>query len=174
MKTMGGTLLVVDDNQGVLRAVEMALSGQFDRVATLSNPAATAPPPPSPQGEPMFWGRSGAMADLRALVEKVAPTDANILITGENGTGKEVLAREIHRLSRRAGSPFEQIDMGAITETLFESELFGYEPGAFTDAKASKAGKMELAHGGTLLLDEIGNLSYPSRPNSSMPCSSGA
>ena len=98
---------------------------------------------------------------LQELVRKVAPTDANILITGENGTGKEVLAREIHRLSKRHAKQMVTVDMGAITETLFESELFGYMRGAFTDAKSDKPGKMELAEGSTLFLDEIGNLSYP-------------
>ena len=103
----------------------------------------------------------GGGAALHDMVQKVAPTDANILITGENGTGKEVLAREIHRLSRRSGKQMVTVDMGAITETLFESELFGYVRGAFTDAKSDKPGKMELAEGSTLFLDEIGNLSYP-------------
>lgn len=108
----------------------------------------------------MIWGESMQMQSLRQTVEKVAATDANILITGENGTGKEVLAREIHRMSRRSGAPMMPIDMGAVTESLFESELFGHVKGAFTDAKTDKPGKMELAEGGTLFLDEIGNLSY--------------
>ena len=108
----------------------------------------------------MVWGASDAMQQLRQMVEKVAATDANILITGENGTGKEMLAREIHRLSHRAAAPMMPIDMGAVSETLFESELFGHVKGAFTDAKADKPGKFELAEGGTLFLDEIGNLSY--------------
>ena len=108
----------------------------------------------------MIWGTSAAMKRLREMVEKVAITDANILITGENGTGKEVLAKEIHRLSKRAARPLMPIDLGALTETLFESELFGYVKGAFTDAKTDKPGKFELADGGTLFLDEIGNLSY--------------
>ena len=108
----------------------------------------------------MYWGESEAMVALRHTVEKVADTDANILITGENGTGKEVLANEIHRLSARSGKKMLPVDMGAITETLFESELFGYVKGAFTDAKADKPGKFELADGSTLFLDEIGNLSY--------------
>ena len=106
-------------------------------------------------------GDGGGLASLMDLVRKVAPTDANILITGENGTGKEVLAREIHRLSKRHAKQMITVDMGAITETLFESELFGYVRGAFTDAKSDKPGKMELAEGSTLFLDEIGNLSYP-------------
>ena len=106
-------------------------------------------------------GDGGGLGALMDMVSKVAPTDANILITGENGTGKEVLAREIHRLSKRHAKQMVTVDMGAITETLFESELFGYVRGAFTDAKSDKPGKMELAEGSTLFLDEIGNLSYP-------------
>ena len=106
-------------------------------------------------------GDGGGLGALMDMVRKVAPTDANILITGENGTGKEVLAREIHRLSKRHAKQMVTVDMGAITETLFESELFGYVRGAFTDAKSDKPGKMELAEGSTLFLDEIGNLSYP-------------
>lgn len=107
---------------------------------------------------PMFWGESAAMSELWKLVSKVAKTDANILITGENGTGKEMLAREIHNLSHRQQEPLVSVDMGALTETLFESELFGHVKGAFTDAKSDRAGKFEAASGGTLFLDEIGNL----------------
>lgn len=114
----------------------------------------------SDQENAMFWGTSAPMQELRLMVEKVAPTDANVLITGENGTGKEVLAREIHRLSKRSGGPMISVDLGAQTESLFESEVFGHVKGAFTDAKTDKAGKFELANGGTLFLDEIGNLSY--------------
>lgn len=109
---------------------------------------------------PMFWGASQAMRQVRMLVDKVAATDANILITGENGTGKEVLAREIHRLSSRSSELMVTVDMGALTESLFESELFGHVKGAFTDARADRIGKFEIARGGTLFLDEIGNLSY--------------
>ena len=108
----------------------------------------------------MYWGDSEVMTDLRHVVEKVAATDANILITGENGTGKEVLANEIHRLSARSEKKMLPVDMGAITETLFESELFGHVKGAFTDAKTDRPGKFELADGSTIFLDEIGNLSY--------------
>ena len=108
----------------------------------------------------MYWGDSDVMNNLRNIVEKVAATDANILITGENGTGKEVLANEIHRLSARSCKKMLPVDMGAITETLFESELFGHVKGAFTDAKVDKPGKFELADGSTIFLDEIGNLSY--------------
>lgn len=110
------------------------------------------------QEEPMFWGTSPAMMRIREIVEKVAATDANILITGENGTGKEMLAREIHNRSARHRELMVSVDMGAIPETLFESELFGHVKGAFTDARTDRAGKFEAANGGTLFLDEIGNL----------------
>ena len=106
----------------------------------------------------MRWGESEAMQQLRAMVEKVAPTDATVLITGENGTGKDVLANEIHRLSNRANKPMVGVDIGAITDTLFESEMFGHVKGAFTDAHADHIGKFEQANGTTLFLDEIGNV----------------
>ena len=106
----------------------------------------------------MFWGDSKPMALIRKTVDKIAPTDATVLITGENGTGKDVLAREIHAHSLRSGMPMVAVDAGAITETLFESELFGHVKGAFTDAHADHAGKFEQADGGTLFLDEIGNI----------------
>ena len=107
---------------------------------------------------PMFWGTSSEMAHIRTVVERVAATDANVLITGENGTGKELLAREIHRLSTRAGKEMVSLDMGAIPEPLFESELFGHKKGAFTDAYGDRDGKMVAANGSTLFMDEIGNL----------------
>ncbi|MBP3356545.1 MAG: sigma-54-dependent Fis family transcriptional regulator [Rikenellaceae bacterium] len=109
---------------------------------------------------PMFWGRSEVMKRLHETIDKVAVTDANILITGENGTGKEMMAREIHNLSPRRNELLVSVDMGAVAETLFESELFGHVKGAFTDARSDRAGKFEVAHGGTLFLDEIGNLPY--------------
>lgn len=124
-----------------------------------NRPSAAGGQPSMRQGA-MFWGDDPVMQELRNTVSKVAATDANILITGENGTGKEVLANEIHRLSARSKGVMMPIDMGAITETLFESELFGHVKGAFTDAKADRPGKFELAEGGTLFLDEIGNLSF--------------
>ena len=108
----------------------------------------------------MYWGTSTAMRNLREMVKKVAETDANVLITGENGTGKEMLAREIHTLSNRYRHNMVTVDMGAVTETLFESELFGHKKGAFTDAHADRAGKFEAANEGTIFLDEIGNLPY--------------
>ena len=106
----------------------------------------------------MYWGEGSAMRMIRKQIDRFAPTDATILITGENGTGKDVLANEIHRLSERAMRPMVCVDAGAITETLFESELFGHVKGAFTDAHADKVGKFEQANGGTLFLDEIGNI----------------
>ncbi|MDO8898382.1 MAG: sigma-54 dependent transcriptional regulator, partial [Bacteroidales bacterium] len=104
-------------------------------------------------------GSSPAMMRVLNTVSKVAKTDANVLILGENGTGKEVIARAIHRASHRAEEVFISVDLGAITESLFESELFGYKKGAFTDAKEDRAGRFETASKGTIFLDEIGNLS---------------
>lgn len=103
-------------------------------------------------------GNSPAIKEVFALIDKVAATDANILILGENGTGKELVARAIHQKSLRKENSFVGVDMGAITETLFESELFGHKKGAFTDAREDRPGRFELANGGTLFLDEIGNL----------------
>lgn len=111
--------------------------------------------------EDICWGKSPAMQRLLTMIKKVAVTDANVLITGENGTGKELIAKMIHRYSPRAAETLISVDMGAVIETLFESELFGHVKGAFTDAKADRPGKFEAADGGSLFLDEIGNLSYP-------------
>lgn len=107
---------------------------------------------------PMFYGDSPEMQTLKHNVERIASTEATVLITGENGTGKDVLAHEIHRLSGRASKQLVCVDAGAITDTLFESELFGHVKGAFTDAKSDHAGKFEQANGGTLFLDEIANI----------------
>ncbi len=104
-------------------------------------------------------GVSPAMQHVFATIDKVAPTDADVLILGENGTGKELVARALHRQSKRAAEVFISVDMGAIAETLFESELFGHMRGAFTDSREDRPGRFELASGGTLFLDEIGNLS---------------
>ena len=106
-------------------------------------------------------GESSVMQEVFTTINKLSNTDANILILGENGTGKDVIARLIYRCSPRYGKPFVTIDLGSIPEQLFESELFCFEKGAFTDAKKSKAGRMEVATNGTLFLDEIGNLSLP-------------
>jgi DNA-binding NtrC family response regulator len=106
-------------------------------------------------------GQSNAMQKIFQTLDRVARTDANVLLLGENGTGKELLARAIHKNSSRQHENFVSVDLGSITETLFESELFGHKKGAFTDAKEDRAGRFELANNGTLFLDEIGNLSMP-------------
>ncbi|PCJ98762.1 MAG: sigma-54-dependent Fis family transcriptional regulator [Flavobacteriaceae bacterium] len=111
------------------------------------------------QDKNFIIGNSKALTAVLNLTRKVAKTDVNVLITGENGTGKELIARELHRVSKRNNEVFINVDMGSISETLFESELFGHTKGAFTDAKEDRAGKFEAANGGTLFLDEIGNLS---------------
>ena len=137
------------DNAKLLGILEEACK-QHRKTIGKETPADTAPL--------MRWGESEAMQQLRSMVEKVAPTDATVLITGENGTGKDVLANEIHRLSPRAAKPMVGVDIGAITDTLFESEMFGHVKGAFTDAHADHIGKFEQANGTTLFLDEIGNV----------------
>lgn len=114
-------------------------------------------------GEKIVLGASPTMINVMNIVKKVAGTDVNVLITGENGTGKELVAREIHNLSKRAGELMVSVDMGSITESLFESELFGHVKGAFTDARDDRKGRFEQAHRGTLFLDEIGNLSLQSQ-----------
>ena len=108
--------------------------------------------------QPLLIGDSTALADVKSLIERSAPTDANILILGENGTGKELVAREIHQQSLRANHIFMSVDLGAISENLFESELFGHKKGAFTGAQQDRIGRLKAADGGTLFLDEIGNL----------------
>ena len=104
-------------------------------------------------------GESEMMQNIFLKIGKIAPTDANVLILGENGTGKDLVAQAIHQKSKRANKPFVKVDVGALTESIFESELFGYKRGAFTDAKEDRIGKFESANGGTLFLDEIGNIS---------------
>src|SRR5436189_4030052 len=98
------------------------------------------------------------MKNIFYKVEKIAPTDANILILGENGTGKDLVAKAIHQHSLRSEKPYIKVDVGALTESLFESELFGHKRGAFTDAREDRTGRFETANGGTLFLDEIGNI----------------
>jgi DNA-binding NtrC family response regulator len=107
--------------------------------------------------QPML-GDSGAMQEVRSLIERSAPTEANVLILGENGTGKELVARALYQHSRRADKVFISVDLGAVSETLFESELFGHRKGAFTDASDNRIGRLQAANGGTLFLDEIGNI----------------
>lgn len=104
-------------------------------------------------------GKSSQMLDIMTRINKIAPTDANVLILGENGTGKDLIARAIHEKSLRADKPYVKVDIGALTDTLFESELFGHKKGAFTDAREDRIGRFEMANYGSLFLDEIGNIS---------------
>src|SRR5712692_10895954 len=110
---------------------------------------------------PKIVAESPAMKSVLNVVQRIGPADANVLITGENGTGKEVIARSLHAVSGRAAKPLVSVNAGALTESLFESELFGHVRGAFTDAKTDRIGRFELADGGTLFLDEIANLPLP-------------
>jgi DNA-binding NtrC family response regulator len=119
----------------------------------------TKAPAKNTAGDTSILGESEVMQDIFHKVNKIAPTDANILLLGENGTGKDLMAKAIHERSLRADKPFIKVDVGALTDTLFESELFGHKKGAFTDAREDRAGRFEDAHGGTLFLDEIGNIS---------------
>jgi len=109
-------------------------------------------------GHEKLHGRSPEMLRIKEIIRKVATSDSNVLVLGENGTGKELIAREIHNVSNRSDEVFVHVDLGSISESLFESELFGHTRGAFTDAKSDKPGRIEIASGGTLFLDEIGNL----------------
>ena len=138
------------DNHALLQKIRAALEEAKPKLSTGRSKGIDRPA--------MIIGHSPAMMKIMKLVAKVAKTNANILISGENGTGKEMLAREIHRLSLRSQSEMMGVDMGAISESLFESELFGHEKGAFTDARERRIGKFEAANGSTLFLDEIGNL----------------
>ena len=112
-------------------------------------------------GGPMLIGSSPAMRQVFETIDRVAETDANVLILGENGTGKDLIARELHRKSHRSDKPFVGVDIGALSESLFESELFGHVKGAFTDARDDRSGRFEEAHTGTIFLDEIGNITLP-------------
>ncbi|ELX11779.1 CheY-like domain conmtaining protein [Janthinobacterium sp. HH01] len=133
------------DNARLVAAIDQALA----RRAALRGPTAAAPD---------LMGESAAMRELKALIAGVAPTEANVMVLGENGVGKELVARAIHALSRRAAGTLLAVDMGALPESTFESELFGHRKGSFTDAKADRAGRFQAARGGSLFLDEIGNM----------------
>ncbi len=135
---------------------ELAFSLQ--KALTASRRNAAAPPPPSVEGDIVF-GRSPAMQAVRDLLGRVAPSASTVLVRGESGTGKELIARALHRLSTRAHEPLIKIDCTSLPENLLESELFGYEKGAFTGASGTKPGRAELANRGTLFLDEVGELS---------------
>ncbi|PWF49191.1 sigma-54-dependent transcriptional regulator [Massilia glaciei] len=126
-------------------------------VAAVDNALARRGPAPKASAGSALMGESDAMREVKAMIAGVGPTEANVMILGENGVGKELVARAIHQASRRAGASFLAVDMGALPESTFESELFGHRKGAFTDAKGGRAGRFQAARGGSLFLDEIGN-----------------
>jgi DNA-binding NtrC family response regulator len=140
------------DNARLIAAVDSALARRAARQG-----ASTA------SGFVDLMGDSNAMRAVKAMIASVAPTEANVMVLGENGAGKELVARAIHAASSRAGSTFLAVDMGALPESTFESELFGHRKGAFTDARSDRAGRFQTARGGTLFLDEIGNMPLASQ-----------
>ena len=143
----------------VTTAAALRASRREARVAEAKMAEMAVARPESP-----LLGHSAAMRGVLALIDRVAPTDANVLVLGENGTGKELIARELHARSKRAGKPFLSVDLGAVAESLFDSELFGHIKGAFTDARTDRIGRFQAADGGTLFLDEIGNLPLNLQP----------
>jgi two-component system, NtrC family, response regulator HydG len=158
----GATDFVVKpwENEALQATVLTALQNQSP-LPSRSQEGASAPKQGTPVEAPNIIGESPALQRVFQTISKVANTDANVLILGENGTGKELVARELHRQSQRKGQPFVHVDLGAITSSLFESELFGHVKGAFTDAREDRTGRFEAAQQGTLFLDEIGNLTLP-------------
>jgi len=153
-------------NERLLGTVRTAAALRNSRAEAGPAPKPVVPAPGAPAGtgaSPLL-GQSPVMARVYSLIERAGPTDANVLILGENGTGKELVARELHRRSRRADGVLVSVDLGAVAESLFDSELFGHVKGAFTDAKGDRTGRMKAADGGTLFLDEIGNLPLHLQP----------
>jgi DNA-binding NtrC family response regulator len=152
-------------NERLLATVRTAAALRTSREeAVTERRKAKAIAAPAAGGETPLLGNSPAMARVWSLIERAGPTDANVLILGENGTGKELVARELHRRSRRADQLLVSVDLGAVAENLFESELFGHVKGAFTDARADRIGRMQAADRSTLFLDEIGNLPLHLQP----------
>ena len=149
-------LLATVRTAAALRQSRKAVTTERQKVVAAASPVAG--------GETPLLGASPAMRRVLQLIERAAPTDANVLILGENGTGKELVARELHRRSRRADRVMLSVDLGAVAETLFDSELFGHTKGAFTDARSDRVGRLQAADGGTLFLDEIGNLPLHLQP----------
>ena len=152
-------------NERLLATVRTAASLRKSRqTAVTERKRAAAISAPAAGGETPLLGSSATMRRVYSLIERAAPTEANVLILGENGTGKELVAREIHRRSRRADGVMVSIDLGAVAQNLFESELFGHVKGAFTDARGDRIGRLQAADGGTLFLDEVGNLPLHLQP----------
>jgi DNA-binding NtrC family response regulator len=149
-------LLATVRTAAALRKSRDAADTERKRAVAISAPTAGAETP--------LLGNSAAMRQVYSLIERAAPTEANVLILGENGTGKELVARELHGRSRRANSVFVSVDLGAVAANLFESELFGHVKGAFTDARGDRIGRLQAADGGTLFLDEVGNLPLHLQP----------
>ncbi len=151
-------------NERLLATVRTAAALRTSREEAVTERKRSAAIAAPAAGETPLLGTSPAMARVYSLIERAAPTEANVLILGENGTGKELVARELHRHSRRADNVLVSVDLGAVAESLFESELFGHVKGAFTDAKGDRIGRLQAADGGTLFLDEIGNLPLHLQP----------
>jgi DNA-binding NtrC family response regulator len=152
-------------NERLLATVRTAASLRTSRqAAATERRRAVAIAAPTAGAETPLLGASAAMHRVDQLIAKAGPTEANVLILGENGTGKELVARELHRRSRRADNVMVSVDLGAVTENLFESELFGHVKGAFTDARGDRIGRLQAADGGTLFLDEVGNLPLHLQP----------
>ncbi|MGE3396055.1 MAG: sigma-54-dependent transcriptional regulator [Sphingomonas sp.] len=149
-------------NERLLATVRTAAALRTSRAETVTERKRVAAVAPS-AGETLL-GESPGMARVHSLIERAAPTEANVLILGENGTGKELVARALHAASQRAEQVLVSVDLGAVAESLFESELFGHVKGAFTDARGDRIGRLQAAHGGTLFLDEIGNLPLHLQP----------
>ena len=152
-------------NERLLATVRTAAALRNSReIASTERKRAAAITAPASGGETPLLGTSPAIARIYSLIERAAPTEANVLILGENGTGKELVARELHRRSGRADNVLVSVDLGAVAENLFESELFGHMKGAFTDARGDRVGRLQAADGGTLFLDEVGNLPLHLQP----------
>ncbi len=156
--------LCEENNERLLATVRTAASLRASRRATGVEKARAQAIATPAAGDIPLLGDSTAMRRVLALIDRAAPTEANVLITGENGTGKELVAREIHRRSHRADKVMLSVDLGAIAENLIDSELFGHVKGSFTDARADRIGRMQAAQDGTLFLDEVGNLPLHLQP----------